>query len=708
MIERREKMKRELTATREAVFRKQLEVVEDTSGKMSTEDVRWARSCCVKNFTEYEELQEIDLQWPVKPKIHKKRGRKPKRKWKKLTNGLVQPTVMCQSDGVTTEHSGECGESDCRDPNNDSTFFSSDNGMIPLDNEATTSSAGVRDNSAMSCENSWSDIDERVRSLRNKPSARLGSSNDNGMSSDSDFEDESTRKSKRRASIGQLRVRKSSKLDAEVARVSGSSKTVSTDSSSIHTRGSSPIHTRDSSPIHQLQMRKSSKLDAEVPGVSGSGEAVLTDSSSIHTKDSSRIHSGGSSPIHQLRMRKPSKLDAEVAGIGGSREAVFTGISSIHTKGSSPIRTRDSSPIRTRGSSPIQSRGSSPIQTRGSSPIQTRGSSPIQTRGSSPIHTRGSSPIHTRGSSPVQPKGGLNGLNMISAINLPEFKESVKNNVCLSPKNAADRQLKRNRKRLFCELAEKRQEPLSPRTLRSNGAVLGVQLACNAASEKRICRPNGVLHTNSSDKSRCDPNSLKNEEIQIEEVKLEVRLTRSRSRTSVSDSPKSSSELSDELHTANTLSEKNANKPKMCQTRSNKNRVVSPSKPSKVNGVLCNGKNVENFVKNVPQLVQQSLLNSDEVSDIAPRTRSRGNALNVNPYPKDASESRVLSTFPDSQTNCMKNDTTKKVISERGRSPRHHTKLSENLGASKATMYNSPTKCSKFFGKLRQTATTRA
>lgn len=296
----------------------------------------------------------------------------------------------------------------------------------------------------------------------------------------------------------------------------------------------------------------------------------------------------------------------------------------------------------------------------------------------------------------MQLKAGLNGLNIDYHVNLPEFKQSVKNN-----------ELKR--KRLFRELPEKRQEPLSPRTLRSS-AVLGVKLTYNPVAEKRICRPNGVLRSNSSDKSRRDSNSFKTEEIQVEkQVELEVRLTRSRSRTSGSDSPKSSPEVSDELHTINKLSEKNENKPELRHTRSKNNRAVSPSVPPQVNGVLCNGKNEENFVKNVPQLAQESLSNCDEVSDIAFRTRSRGSTLNVDPYPvKDASESRILSTSPDSRTDCMQNGTTKKVISERGRSLRRHTRLSDNLGASKATMYNSPTKCSKFFGKLRQATATSA
>ena len=96
MVERREKQKRELTAAREAVFRKELEVVADTSGKMSSEDIQWARSSCVKNFTEYEELQTLDLRCPEKPKVYKKRGRKPKRRRINRINGFL---LVNQSDG---------------------------------------------------------------------------------------------------------------------------------------------------------------------------------------------------------------------------------------------------------------------------------------------------------------------------------------------------------------------------------------------------------------------------------------------------------------------------------------------------------------------------------------------------------------------------------------------------------------------------------
>ena len=558
MIERREKMKRELSATREAVFRKQLEVVDDTSGSMSAEDIRWARSCCAKNFTEYEELQEIDLRWPVKPKVYKKRGRKPKRKRRTLTNRFVDIATGSQSNANATERSDECGESDFREQNNDSAFSPSNSIDGHLDNDvATSSGADVPDNCTISCENTCSDNDERLRSSRSKQPKR---SNDNGMSSDSDFEDESTRKSKRRASIAHLRLRRSSKLDTDVADVSGSS------------------------------------------------EAVLT----------------------------------------------------------------------------------------------------------------GSLSMKTRGSSPVKSKAGLNGLNVISVhCNLLESKGTVKdNNVRLSPNNAEDGQLKRNRKRLFCELTEKRPEPPSPRILRSNGAVLGVQLTHNVASEKRIRRPNGVVHSSDSDKSRSDSNSLKATENRAEsDVRLEVRLTRSRSRTSGSDSPKSSSELSDEPPTTNKLSE-NASKAGSCGTRSNKDRAVSPSVSSKMNGILCIKKNEEIVVPqlgkeglptSVPQLAQESLSNGDEVSDIASRTRSRGHAMKIDPCQiKDSKLSHIFLTCPETQTNCKQGYPTKKAIPERGRLLRRHTKSSDNLGASKATMYNSPTKCSKFFGKLRQAATTSA
>ena len=64
MVEKREKQKRDLTKAQETVFWKELEIVDDRSGKMTPEDVRWARSCCTNNFTEYEVLQNLNFNYP--------------------------------------------------------------------------------------------------------------------------------------------------------------------------------------------------------------------------------------------------------------------------------------------------------------------------------------------------------------------------------------------------------------------------------------------------------------------------------------------------------------------------------------------------------------------------------------------------------------------------------------------------------------------
>jgi hypothetical protein len=548
MVEKREKYKRELTAAREAVFRKELEVVDDTSGKMSTEDIQWARSCCVKNFTEYEELQTLDLRCPAKPKVYKKRGRKPKRRSMKTINGFVQTGVMSQSDGITSEYSGECEESDSALRNKDSTFCSGDSINDHLDNEGTTSRADVTSNCTSSYDNTASNIDEKTLTLRSNSSARSGCSNNDNISSDSDFEDESARKAKRRASIS------------------------------------------------------------------------------------------------QLRMPKLSKSDTEVAGVPRSSDAESTGSSSIHT----------------------------------------------------------------RGSSPVQLKTRLNGLNVSARVNLLEIKDGVKNHLCRSPNTVAGRQLKRNRKRLFCELSEKHDESQSPMTLRSNGTIPGEQLTCNAVSEKRVCRPNGILNSKSNEKTTSKSNSLNNDDSQSEESgKSEVRFTRSRSRTSALDSPKSSSGQNDVLH-VDKQSEKNGNIPELFQTRSHNSRAVSTSTPSTIDGVLCIGKSDEISRKDASQLAHHSLSNHDEVSDISSRTRSRSNTSDSasSPVKKDTDVSHILSTGQNTETNCKRDSAKKEVIAERCRTPRQ-ARLSDNVVASKATLY-SPTKCPRFFGKLRQAATTSA
>ncbi len=320
--------------------------------------------------------------------------------------------------------------------------------------------------------------------------------------------------------------------------------------------------------------------------------------------------------------------------------------------------------------------------------------------------------IHPRGGSPVHLKVRLNGLNVNARVNLLEVKDGAKHRLRRSPSTVADRQFKRKRTRSALELSEERDESPLLRTLRSNSATLEEQLTCNAVSEKRACLSNGILDSKSNEKTMmCNSNSLNNDESRPEESgKLEVHFTRSRSRTSDVDSSKSSSEQNDVLHTVDKHSEKNGNMPELCRTRSHRSHAVSTSTPSTMNGVSCLGKSEEKIRTNASQLAHDdSLSNHDEVSDISSRTRSRGDSAGSasSPVKKCVGISHVLSTAQNTETNCKRGSPRKEVIAESCRTLRRQAKLTDNLGASKATLY-SPTKCSRFFGKLRQAATTSA
>ena len=551
MVEKREKFKRELTAAREAVFRKELEVVDDTSGMMSAEDVRWARSCCVMNFTEYEELQALDLQCPTKPKVYKKRGRKPKRYSSNAINGLLVKRVESQSEEIASEVSGECEESDSVDQNKEFKFCSSSSVSERLETEGPIDAARIEvpSSSASSYDNTSNKIDDNSSTLRQKPVTRSNSSNNDNMSSDSDFEEASATKSKRRASIRQLQLRKLSKSDSEVV-------------------------------------------------LSPSGD--------------------------------------------------------------------------------VDSVGCSSVLTQGNSPLQT--------------------------------KTMLNGLNVSARVHLPDLKNRLR-------RSSIDVTEARKRKRLFYEQSEKRDhdELRLPRTLRSNGSISSEQLTCNVVSEKRVCRPNGILRSYNNENvihHRSDRNSSNSDRNQSEEDdKVEVRLTRSRSRVSSLDSPKSSKQR-ETLYADNKQSDKDETITDFRPTKSSNCHEVSTLVSPKVNGVLCSGKNDEDLTKNNVKMEQESVSNIEEVSDIASRTRSRSNTLDSDSTPSK----NDIDTFYDvhhifstqnTEANFKRDSAMKEAIAERCRTLRRQARLSDKLEASKASLY-SPSKCPRFFGKLRQTATTSA
>lgn len=79
MIEKREKYKRELLATREAIFYKQNEILGDNSCNSMVENLR---TSCIKDWTVNEQSESLDLRLPVRPKVYKKRGRKRKKRRK--------------------------------------------------------------------------------------------------------------------------------------------------------------------------------------------------------------------------------------------------------------------------------------------------------------------------------------------------------------------------------------------------------------------------------------------------------------------------------------------------------------------------------------------------------------------------------------------------------------------------------------------------
>ena len=310
----------------------------------------------------------------------------------------------------------------------------------------------------------------------------------------------------------------------------------------------------------------------------------------------------------------------------------------------------------------------------------------------------------TRSSSPVQSKGILNGLNLSARVNLPEIKDDL-NRLCSVTNDSADGRFKRKRKRLFSELSEECDEFQSPRTLRSHSTVPSERLSDNIVNEKRFCRPNEVFDAQNNEEGIDKSNSLYNPVVPSEEHgKLEVRLTRSRSRSSCPDSPKAPLQQ-DEVSCTLQL-ENNRVRQGVLRKRSQSSHAELTSTIPAINGVLCVAKNKEKVGKNASEPSHNDLLNHTDVSDVSSRTRSRGNTVDSSPMKNDIDGSYILSS-QNTESNFKQDIPVKEVIAESCRTLRRQARLSNNLGASNGTLY-SPSKCSRFFSKLRHAATTTA
>ena len=666
MVEKREKYKRELTTAREAVFRKELEVLEDTSGRISTEDVQWARSCCVKNFTEYEELQTLDLRCPARPKIYKKRGRKPKRTARNLMNGFVQTSPVNQSDGITSEHSGECEESDSVNHHEDSTFCFSDSVNDHLSDQETT--ARILDvPSTSSCDNNASSSTEgKTLALRNNTIARSTCSNNDGTSSDSDFEDERARKAKRRAAINRLRERKSSKSDTEMVEVSRSGDAMS----SFRT---SPIHGSNSSnmnpPVNSSEDEEDAKNHPRLsPNTVTSRQRKRNRKRSLCEVSEKRNES--QSP-RTLRSNSTTALDQQQLTCDVVSEKRVCRANGMLHSSSSSFKNGEGQP---------EENGELQVRfTRSRSHASDADSS----EASGKLHV-----LFTRSRSHTFDVDSSEE-NVRLEIPLTTSRSRITSNSGSSEDNV------------------KFQAPLTRSQSHTSDSDFPVE---NSKVEVRLTRSRS--HTSHAE------SSVKTGKLEVpltrsrrhtsdavfpeENDKLEsVRFTRSRSRTSDSDSSKSPFEQNAVSQTVDKHSEKEGNIPEFCQTRSHSRRAPCPSTPSMINGV-SSMKSEDGIITSAAQLSHDSFSNHD-VSDVSSRTRSRSSTLESGPssLAKSVGISHFLNTSKNSETNCKRDSEEKEVTLRR------EAKLSDNLGASKATLY-SPTKCSNFFSKLRHGATTSA
>lgn len=587
MIEKREKQKRDLTASREAVFRKALEIVDDTTGTMFAEDIRWARACCVKNFTACEESEALGVGCPARPKLYKKRGRKPKQMSRKFNSGVVKTGVCSHSYCMTSDRKN----SNCADRNENSTLCYRGDFNDHVCNGENTSRL---DSTSNYVSLTTVDIDEKTLTSRFNSSVDPGTSKTYAdISSNSDFEDASVTNAKHVSSLS----------------------------------------------------------------------------------------------------KSPNYEDA-----GMDVNTLCDNASSIAT----------------------------------------------------------TSLINTRSVSPLQPKVVLNDLKRSSSSISRKINDSLLRN-----RHRRSPNFKQNRKRLFFELSVQQDEPPTERTLRPKGTIIKDQPKCDAVPEKRVCHTNGILVSKRSDKTLCDSNWGYNaatiKSTLEENKKLEVRSTRSRSRASASNSFSKLSEQNPTVHDVNKqyknrqMSSKHNNTSKKVKTTSEKvqriteksgmmpekhvimlekngkvsknNAEMSEKKQRKLeksvnlsdhypmssknghllwtststfNGDLCSG--LENVVKNAIEPVANAMLRHREASDISSRTRSRSNTLDSwsQSVQKDVHDlSHVFLTVQNSETN-------RKQQQDDSKSCR-----TIRVDSSKAPLY-SPTKCSRFFGKLRQAATSTA
>ena len=202
MVEKREKQKRELTRARESVFRKELEIMDDVSGRMSSDDFRWARACCTKNFTEYETLQTLDFNYPRKPKVHKRHTKKRRPKVKRVeVPSSTEDEVFSKPEEESHGKRGG-GDDDCSDGGS-TTFTSNVDESLSgkLDARKT-----VKTSASSSEPTSNEDRDKKKGIGKDKEgihdtccaSSRRTSKRLEDFSSDSDFEDESCRRARRK------------------------------------------------------------------------------------------------------------------------------------------------------------------------------------------------------------------------------------------------------------------------------------------------------------------------------------------------------------------------------------------------------------------------------------------------------------------------------------------------------------------------------
>ena len=750
MVEKREKHKRELTAAREAVFRKELEVVDDTSNRMSTEDIRWARSCCVKNFTEYEELQTLDLRYPAKPKIYTKRGRKPKRTTMNRINGFVKASVMTQSDGIMSEHSGECEEIDSANHHEDSSFYSSDGVNDHLVDQGTTSHTAAP--STSSGDSIASITDEKTLTLLSNTTTRSTNSNNDDMSSDSDFENELVQKAKRRASISRLRGRKLSKSDTEVLEGTQSGDALcSTVSAPIHSAGSSSVQLKArlnglkrNGAVNLLEDEQHAKNYPRVSSKTVTGKRnrkrlfcemsekhnesqsprTLRSSSTtlggqltyekrvcrpngiLHSKSSSSSFNNGegqSEEIGKLEIRftksRSHASDADLAWENGKLDVPFTrsqsrisDIDSSEKNGKLEVPfTRSRS--HTSDADLLEENGKLEVPlTRSHSRISDRDSSEKNGKSEFPL-TRSQSGIFIIDSS--EKNGKLE-------VPFTRTRSHTSDADLLEENGKLEVPLTRSQSRISDrDSSEKNGKSEFPLT-RSQSRISDTD-SSEKNSKLEVPFTRSRSHTSEVDSSE-DSSTFP-----VENGKVEyVRFTRSRSHTSDTDFPNLPLKQNTVFNAAGKQSEKEENRQEFCKTRSHSSRRFSTSTPSTINGVSCIKKSEDSIITNASQQAQHRLSNH-QVSYVYSRTRSRRRKAHYNssPVKDDVGISHFLHTAKNTETSCNTGSANKEATAQGCKAHRRHARLSDDVGTSKATLY-SPTKCSKFFGKLRHAATTSA